>query len=170
MRTMLSYHLRLLVFFFLSLIIVNNVKSESIPQTTNKKQQADTNSEIRRCLNRMNEVLATKDLQTVMTVYDNSDDIMVVGSDSGEVFIGRERVQEFMKVIVSMPFVFSFDMDQVIINHSENIAWVFVESKMVHTGSNGKVSKVPYRITAVMIKRGNEWKWKVFSGSIPRGE
>jgi hypothetical protein len=41
---------------------------------------------------------------------------------------------------------------------------------MVHTRSSGKVSKIPYRITAVMVKRGDEWKWKVFSGSIPRGE
>jgi ketosteroid isomerase-like protein len=118
----------------------------------------------------VNEVLATKDLRTIMTIYDDSDDIIVVGSDSGEVFVGRERVKTFMKIIASMPFVFSFEMNQVLINSSQNTAWVFVDGFMVHTRTNGKVSKVPYRITAVMVKRDNEWKWKVFSGSIPRGE
>jgi ketosteroid isomerase-like protein len=133
-------------------------------------RQASIEAEIRVALNKMNEMLATKDVRSIMTIYDNSDDILVVGSDSGEVFVGRDRVQSFMKMIASMPFVFSFEMNQVLINSSQNVAWVFVDGNMVHTRSNGKVSKVPYRITAVMVKRDNEWKWKVFSGSIPRGE
>lgn len=129
-----------------------------------------TDREIREGLFRMNELLATKDLMKVMTLYDDSDDIAVIGSDSGEVFIGRERVRVFMKMIVSMPFVFSFDMDHPVINHDGNIAWVFVDANMVHTRSSGKVTRFPYRVTAIMIKRNDGWKWKMFSGSIPRSE
>jgi ketosteroid isomerase-like protein len=155
---------------FLLCTFLHRAESGVIRQKVSTKHHVDPDSAIRKSLNRLNEVLATKDLQTVMSLYDNSDDIIVVGSDSGEVFIGKERVQEFMKVIISMPFTFSFDMDQISINHNKNIAWVFVDGKMVHTRSNGKVSKVPYRIMAVMVKKSDDWKWKVFSGSIPRGE
>jgi ketosteroid isomerase-like protein len=139
-------------------------------QDGNTNNQTDEVSEIRKGLLRMNEMLATKDLQSVMSIYDDSDDIMVVGSDSGEVFIGKERVRVFMKMIVSMPFIFSFEIDKPVINQHQDIAWVFCDSKMVHTRTNGKVSKIPYRITAVLVKKGNEWKWKMFSGSIPRSE
>jgi len=118
----------------------------------------------------MNEMLATKDLQKVMSVYDDSDDLMVVGSDSGEVFVGRERVQAFMKMIVSMPFVFSFELEPAVIRHDGNIAWVVTDDIMVLTSPNGKITKLPYRITAVMVKKDTGWKWKMFTGSVPRGE
>jgi ketosteroid isomerase-like protein len=131
---------------------------------------SDVDADIRNGFEKMNEMLATKDLQKVMNIFDDAEDIMVIGSDSGEVYIGKNRVQSFLKIIVSMPFVFSFEMDSLSINHSKNIAWFFGDGKMVHTRPNGKVSKVPYRITAVMVQKGNDWKWKVFSGSIPRGE
>ncbi len=134
------------------------------------RSEAAADSAIRSSIDRMNQALATKDFQTVMNVFDDADDIIVIGSDTGEVFIGRERVKVFMKMIVSMPFVFSFDMNQVVISHNEQTAWVFVDGNMVHTRSSGKVTKVPYRIMAVTVRRGNDWKWKVFSGSIPRGE
>ncbi len=131
---------------------------------------AEPDSAIRLCLERMNEVLLTKDVPTVMGIFDRGDDIILIGSDSGEICIGRQQVENFFKMIVSMPFVFSFDWDHVVINHRESTAWVFVDGKMVHTSPSGKISKVPYRIAAVMVKVDAEWKWKMFSGSIPRGE
>jgi ketosteroid isomerase-like protein len=170
MKILPTNFIRLIMVYCLIFTFMHEVKGRTIRPETNKLNKVDPNSEIRKCLDRMNEMLATKDLQKVMSIYDDSDDIIVVGSDSGEVFIGRERVKEFMKVIVSMPFVFSFDLDQVVINRNDKIAWVFVDGKMVHTRSDGRVSKVPYRIMAVMVKKSSEWKWKVFSGSIPRGE
>jgi ketosteroid isomerase-like protein len=170
MRTKAAMAFRLVLIGCIVSTLVQGVEGGVIRQESDEKYEARAQSEIRKSLGRLNEVLATKDLNVVMSIYDTTDDIVVVGSDSGEVFVGRERVRAFMKIIVSMPFVFSFDMDQVFINNSRDIAWVFVDGKMVHTRSSGKVSKIPYRITAVMVKRGDEWKWKVFSGSIPRGE
>lgn len=123
-----------------------------------------------KCLNSMNEALATKDLKKVMAVYDDSENIVVVGSDSAEIFIGKKRVEEFMSSIVGMPFIFSFEMDNPLIQKDKNVAWVFIDSKMVHTGNDGEIAKIPYRVTAILVKRGNEWKWRMFSGSIPRGE
>jgi uncharacterized protein (TIGR02246 family) len=133
-------------------------------------RQSSSELQIRKSLEKMNEMLATKDLQQVMSVYDASDDIVVVGSDSGEVYVGREQVQKFMKMIISMPFVFSFELEPAVIRHDGNYAWVFTDGTMIHTRPNGKITRVPYRITAVMVKRESEWKWKMFSGSIPRGE
>ena len=52
----------------------------------------------------------------------------------------------------------------------QNTAWAFVDGKMVHTKNDGTALKIHYRIMAVMVKKDGGWKWKVFSGSIPRGE
>ncbi|HEX9252781.1 MAG TPA: nuclear transport factor 2 family protein [Ignavibacteriaceae bacterium] len=170
MKKFSIYNLQLCVLCFFVFIFFTSITQETSAQEKNLNDSVIVTSEIRASLNKLNEVLATKDLKTVMSIYDDSDDITVIGSDSGEVFIGRSQVQKFMKIIISMPFVFSFVMEPVTISFDQNIAWVFVDGKMVHTRDNGKISKFPYRIMAVMVKRGNEWKWKVFSGSIPRGE
>lgn len=169
MRSATTHRFQFFLVCLLTCTSVGVMEGAVFPQEVGRKNKVDPDSEIRKSLRRFNEVLATKDLHAVMSVYDGSDDVMVVGSDSGEVFIGQKRVQEFMNAIVSMPFVFSFEMDQAVIHHNQNTAWVFVDSKMVHTRSNGEVSRTPYRITAVLVKKGAEWKWKVFSGSIPRG-
>ena len=139
-------------------------------QAGNDPQKSDPDSAIRKSLNRLNEMCATKDVQKMMSLFDDSDEIIVVGSDSGEVFIGKKQVQSFMSFLCKMPFVFSFDMNMVSINHNKNTAWVFVNGKMLHTKGSVITAKIPYRITAVMVKKGSDWKWKVFSGSIPRGE
>jgi hypothetical protein len=137
----------------------------------NPNKFTGVDSAIVKCLDDMNKMLATKDLQKVMSVFDDGDDIMLIGSDSGEVKIGRKKVERFLKWILSQSFVFYFDMDIKSVNSSNNIGWFFGEGKMVFLGTDGKaVNSTPYRISAVMVKRGEEWKWKFFSGSIPRSE
>lgn len=170
MQNFSSYYIQLCVSCYFAFIFLTSITQETSAQEKSINDRADINLEIKAGLNKLNEVLATKDLKTVMSLYDDSDDIMVIGSDSGEVFIGREQVKEFMKVIISMPFIFSFVLEPATISYDQNFAWVFVDGKMVHTGDDGRTSKFPYRIMAVMVKRDNDWKWKVFSGSIPRGE
>lgn len=170
MRPVTQNHSLLFLVCMLIFVPLHRGLGGELPAGPDVRSEAVADSAIRRSIDRINQALATQDLQTVMSIYDDADDIVVIGSDSGEVFIGRERVRMFMKMIVSLPFVFSFDLNQVVINHDERNAWVFVDGNMVHTRSSGKVTKVPYRIMAVMVQRGTDWKWKVFSGSIPRGE
>jgi ketosteroid isomerase-like protein len=164
-----TWHLLVIVSALLCTSQTDMCRASEKPQAP-VKHIRDRDAAIRQSLDQLNLVLATKNLEKIMTVYDASDDISVIGSDSAEVFIGRERVKQFMEMIISMPFVFSFEFDHPVISCEGNIAWVFTDGNMVHTRSNGKVTKVPYRVTAVMVKRGNDWKWKMFSGSIPRGE
>ena len=164
MRTLIIKFLQSVLIFLLILTFSN----ESLAGIG--RQKSDPDSAIRKSLYRLNEMCATKDVQKMMSLFDDSEDIIVVGSDSGEVFIGKKQVQSFMSFLCKMPFVFSFDLNMVSINHNKNTAWVFVDGKMVHTKGNIITARIPYRITAVMVKRGSDWKWKIFSGSIPRGE
>jgi ketosteroid isomerase-like protein len=141
-----------------------------VPQNPAAGIQSVADPEIRQGLLRLNEVMAPRSLETAMTLFDDADDIMVIGSDTGEIFIGRERARFFVKALVGMPFVFSFTMDQVAVTRSGDLAWAFIDGKMVRTKSDGTAFTNPYRILAVLVKRADGWKWKAFSGSIPRGE
>jgi len=165
--------IRLFIFLIFFVVIANNSYGFASPCKdlfATKYLNADVDSSIIKSLDDMNKMLATKDLQKIMSVFEDGEDIMLVGSDSGEVYIGREQIEEFFKMIVSLPFVFSFEMNILSVNQINNTGWFFGEGKMIHTRPDGKVTFVPYRITAILVKKGNEWKWKVFSGAIPRGE
>jgi uncharacterized protein (TIGR02246 family) len=121
-------------------------------------------------LTRMNEVLAKRDQAGFLALFDDSDDIMVIGSDVGEVVKGRKGVQGFIKWIYSQKFTFAFDLQAVTVHQEGNFAWVYVDGHMLHVRPDGTSTKIPYRFALTMVKRGDQWRWQLFHGSIPAGE
>ncbi|HNC23708.1 MAG TPA: nuclear transport factor 2 family protein [Opitutaceae bacterium] len=125
---------------------------------------------VRSTLTRMNEVLAKRDKAGFMALFDDSDEIMIIGSDVGEVCKGRKGVEGFIKWIYSQKFTFAFDLKEVAVHQEGDFAWVYEDGNMLHVRTDGKVTKIPYRFALTMVKRGDQWRWQLFHGSIPRGE
>jgi hypothetical protein len=79
-----------------------------------------------------------------------------------------------MQGLYGLPFVFSFDLDNAVLHHEGDHAWVFVDGNMVRTGdrgnSVGKVGRSPYRFSITMVRRGGSWRWQMFHGSVPGAE
>ena len=132
--------------------------------------QADSEPEIRKCLLSLNESLATRDPDKVMAVFDSADDIMIIGSETGEVCLGRAKARAFVEELLRRPHLHYFTMDHITIARSGDIAWAFADGKMHRTKKDDPILIHPFRITAVLVRRADGWKWKVFSGSIPRGK
>ena len=109
-----------------------------------------------------------------MALFEDSDDILFVGSDAKEVFRGRAATSEFMKQLFGLPFTFSFDLANVTIEQNGNAAWAFVDGNMIHTrdkGSTaGKVTRMPYRFSIAMANNEGRWRWQLFHGSVPGAE
>jgi uncharacterized protein (TIGR02246 family) len=123
----------------------------------------------------MNAACATRDLAEFMALFDDSDDILFVGSDGGEVFHGKAPVRDFMAQLFGLPFTFSFDLANLTVHQDGDTAWAFVDGNMIHTidkgSSAGKVRRMPYRFSIAMVNRGEgRWRWQLFHGSMPRAE
>jgi uncharacterized protein (TIGR02246 family) len=129
---------------------------------------------IRATLAALNSSCAARDLDAFMALFDDGDDILMVGSDTGEVFRGREAVREFMNRLFGLPFVFSFDLKEVVTRQDRDFAWVFVDGNMVHSvdrgAAAGKVSQKPYRFSIAMVRKEGRWRWQLFNGSVPGAE
>ncbi len=125
---------------------------------------------IRANLESLNAVCATRDVAKFMALFEDNDDILFVGSAPGEVFRGRVAIAGFMTKLFALPFVFSFDMQHVDIQQHGRSAWVFVDGNMLHTRSDGQVSRMPYRFSIAMVKSGGAWRWQLFHGSVPGAE
>jgi uncharacterized protein (TIGR02246 family) len=135
-----------------------------------QRTTAADRAEIRGNLASLNTVCAARDIPGFMGLFEDSDDILFVGSDKGEVFQGRTAIAGFMAKLFALPFTFSFDMQQVVIKRSGSFAWAYVDGNMLHTGENGQVKQMRYRFSVAMVRTGGAWKWQLFDGAVPGGE
>ncbi len=129
---------------------------------------------IRATLDALNAACAHRDIAAFMDLFGDTDDILFVGSDTGEVYQGRKATADFMQMLFKLPFVFSFDLKNLSQRQDGNTAWVFTDGNMIHTGDSGKVggkvSTKPYRFSVTLVKHDGRWKWQLFHGSVPGAE
>jgi ketosteroid isomerase-like protein len=149
------------LFCVLLVVVYNNLPAQT-PDDKIKK-------EINEALDLWNAACKNADLEQVMSMFDNSDNIMVIGSDKGEVFKGKVEVRKWLRDLFAFAG-FSWEMDRIDIDYHDKTAWAFVEGLMIVTIHNGETLTKPYRFTAVLVKKKNGWKWRLFDGSVPKKE
>ena len=155
----------------LIILISSQVKSYSVvAMTTNSEKKDDpketVQKEIKNTLEQWNKATSMRDIEKFMELLDNTPEIMIIGSDSGEIFKGREQIETWIKKL----FVhngFLWEMDRVDIDFNGNTAWVFVDGTEVITTDKGEVYRNPYRFTGILVKNQDKWKWRFFDGSYP---
>lgn len=129
---------------------------------------------IRATLTQLNTVCAARDLPGFMALFESDAEILFVGSDKGEVFRGPEATQKFMGQLFRLPFVFSFDLKNVLLRQDGDTAWVFVDGNMIQTGdrgsSVGKSRSALYRFSIALVRRDGRWRWTLFHGDTPKAE
>ncbi len=131
---------------------------------------ADVKAEVRLALQRWSDLAGAGDLAAFMAQFDEGADLLVVGSDKGEVFQGRAAIEGWLgKLLAGNRF--GWQMDRVDIDVNGDTAWAFVDGSMTVRAPGGKVRfTTPYRFTAVLVKRGDRWAWRLFHGSVPAKE
>jgi len=154
---------------FLFLVNKSDAKMTFEIGRINMDTAVNAEKDIRNSLQLWNDAAKERDIEKAMSLFDDSENILLVGSDSGEICKGKEQISKWLKMLFDYAS-FSWELDRVDIDYSGNTAWVFTEGKMVVTPSNGKTRKVPYRFTGILVKRNNVWKWRLFNGSNPRPE
>ncbi|MCX6285058.1 MAG: nuclear transport factor 2 family protein [Bacteroidetes bacterium] len=158
----------LVIFVLFCLLIASSTYSQT--GKSDKKQESDAafKKEISATLDLWNNLAKSRDVSHFMDLFDNNAAIMAIGSDSGEVFKGREQIEGWMKTLFAHRS-FSWEMKRVDIDHNGNTAWVFMDGYMIVTNDKGKTVKFPYRFTGILVKVKNTWKWRHFDGAVPGG-
>ena len=81
-------------------------------------QKEATEKEIRTSLQLWNDAAKRRDTTAIMKMFDKAEDIMLVGSDSGEIFKGPSAVKQFMSFLFAQ-YSFSWDMKRIDIAYNE---------------------------------------------------
>ena len=131
-----------------------------------KKSDETVKSEITKTLEIWNSAGKSANLDLAMSLFDNSANIMLVGSSNGEVFKGKDQAKEWLTQLFGFGS-FSWEMSRIDIDSNGKTAWVFVEGKMIVKFHQGGTKITPYRFTGIMVKKKGVWKWRLFDGSVP---
>ena len=103
----------------------------------------------------------------MLSMFDSSDDVMLIGSDSSEVKYGHKEIRDLLQETLSKPYIINWDFNNAKIFTSNQVAWAFVNSSVMLQNEDGSEIRIPYRLTTVWIKSGEHWKLEFFNGSIP---
>lgn len=126
-------------------------------------------SEISETLNLFNNAAQNANTDQMMSLFDDSENIMFIGSDSAEIWKGKEQIKGHLNSIFPKESV-SLEMTRIDIDYNGNTAWVFVDGAIIISTTTGEKIKAPYRFSGVMVKKYNKWKWRLFNGSNPGGK
>jgi ketosteroid isomerase-like protein len=88
--------------------------------------------------------------------------IVMWGSDLAERAEGIDAIRAFGDAITQTPTQLGFRWDDVRIHEDERVAWINAAGAIAIDGV-----RQPYRVTAVLRRTDDGWRWHTFNGSIP---
>lgn len=125
----------------------------------------EVRTQVRQALERFNHLVSTKN-QQVLAEFAPSDEVLLIGSDDGEIATGRQELEAFFTRIFSNETSYSWEWDHIDVWHAGNLAWFFADGQVVLTTTKEQ-RKSPYRITGIMERRDSRWLWRQYHGSEP---
>jgi hypothetical protein len=128
-------------------------------------QDAEIQSQIRKVLERFNDLVSRQDLQ-VLGELASGDDTRLIGSDSGEVARGSQGLAAFFARVYARDSTFSWEWDRIDISYAGDLAWFFADGWVIISTAREQ-RKSPYRLTGVLEHHGERWLWKQYHGSEP---
>ncbi len=128
--------------------------------------QADpaTEREILAVLESYGEALRSNDADTLVNLYTGDDQMMLIGSISGEFAVGPAEVAALYRRIFAEPQHLDLQWERVKVFCSGEVAWLGADGSLV----SGE-TRIPYRLTAVLKRHGESWKFAHFHGSTSEG-
>ena len=118
-------------------------------------------------LDRTSDRFGARDVEGVLDLFSLDEDILLVGSEVGEVARGPDGIRRSLVELFDRPEAYSFEWDTRDISVVGDMAWVFADGLVVVHGDDGSTEKLPYRISGVLQQVGDRWLWWMFVGSEP---
>lgn len=115
-------------------------------------------------LDRLLTAIANRNLQQTLACFSNTDDVAVIGSESGEEARGRRAVEDFFSRVYANAGAYCFDLSNRTENVHGDVAWLVAGGTVIEPGD---AEPKPYRLTAVFVRTVGSWHLALWSGCEP---
>ncbi|MBV8445423.1 MAG: nuclear transport factor 2 family protein [Candidatus Dormibacteraeota bacterium] len=110
------------------------------------------------------QALVHRDLAGTLACLSSRQEPAVLGSEAGELALGRNGVERFFRRIYATPQPFRFDFPRRSWSVHGDVAWLTADGSVVEPAAT---DRKPYRLTAVFIFEDGAWRLALWSGSEP---
>ena len=127
-------------------------------QPTESKEMAA----VKEAIQKHDEALNKQDLAALMDTYAANADIVLMGTGPGEVWVGKQNIEETYKHFFKdfKAGSLKHDCPWSMSDQKDNVAWLAVSCQMQDVGKKGKRSYV-LNLSAMLIKEQAEWKFQM---------
>jgi ketosteroid isomerase-like protein len=108
-----------------------------------------------------------RDAEAGTRLFVADEDIVMWGSDQAEQAVGPAAVGELHRGIAASPADLDFRWHSRHVHVEGDTAWVNAAGTVTVARRGAEAHGVPYRVTAIFVRRADEWRWHTFSGSEP---
>jgi ketosteroid isomerase-like protein len=108
----------------------------------------------------------TRDADAMVALFRTDDDVSFWGSGPTEQYFGPAELRAFADAITRSEHSFHVRWDERRVHIESNVAWVNALGAVTVDGGRA----LPYRVTAVLLRRDGRWLWHTHHGSEPADE
>jgi ketosteroid isomerase-like protein len=101
------------------------------------------------------------------SLFAGDDDVVMSGSEEGERAVGPAAVAALHRSIAASPARLAFAWRERSVHLEGDVAWVDAAGEVRVERDGAAPLTLPYRVTAVLVRRDGAWRWHTFHGSQP---
>jgi ketosteroid isomerase-like protein len=102
----------------------------------------------------------------VLGDFTDTGDALLVGSDEGEIAIGKPAIEAFFLRLFARDAAFSWSDQRVEATRSGDVLCFFADG-LIRADGQGGSKTAPYRISGILKRSGESWLWSHDHGSEP---
>lgn len=125
-----------------------------------------TRTQVLQALSRFEALMAERD-PALFLEFAEEPDICLAGSEIRNLAIGLDEIEAHFRDYFDLPARITWEWRRRDVSSNGNVAWVFADGDLVLRGNGGE-QRSPYRLTGVLERRANGWRWRHIHGSEPR--
>lgn len=115
----------------------------------------------------LDRALERRDRVTFEALWVTDDDLTFWGSAAPEAAVGRDGLRELLDLLDTVPGSFTLTWAARRVRVSGDVAWVNAEGAATWERPSVDVTRLPYRVTAILVRRAGCWLWHTHHGSEP---
>jgi hypothetical protein len=126
---------------------------------------AQIQDQVLQALERFESLVAARDT-ALLSEFTEVADVRLVGSEVSEVATGPTEVEALVRRLFELPVQIRWEWRSRDVSFVGDVAWLFAQGEAVLSGE-GTEQRVPYRMTGVLERRRDTWRWRHLHGSEP---
>lgn len=137
--------------------------------STSLTPPADVRQAILASVDSLNANVRSKSIDGTLDLFVPEAEVLLVGSSPGELARGPVALRALLSRVFESPYSIGWEWDERYVSAYGPVAWVYTEGALV-MARDGNVVRRPYRMSGVLVRRPEGWRWAQFHGSEPAPE